>query len=319
MLRPFAVASVLVVGAASACGEDLFVEASKDGGPDAPLDGPTAGEAGAGDATKDGGDAGTCTSHFRYKNVRLVKGLENFVAASPRLSADERVVHFQRRRDDAGVAEQHIVVATRTTIDDPFNVVRELKELAESIVPFDPTLTQDGKWIYVGGTPRDGGPPSVIQVARRASNDVDAAFGKPTTLSLSNTGTREQQPFLARNDTELWFSLIAGNASLTHALRGVDGSIGAAFSGQAVGEAPVLSSDGKRILFAKRTASGIEIHGADVDDSGTITNETPVLGLDAAVTARQLPGWLTPGDERLYFTRDLAGTGAYKIYVADCE
>lgn len=265
---------------AASCGSG----ASQPAATDAAIDSSTSPDSAVAD-----GPTGDCHTTTKFGTPRALGELAASDQNSfPRLTADELTIVFYRQ-DGAGPR-----IATRASRAEKFG----------NVVPFEAgvggtvSLSHDGLVAYGAPFAADG-----VKIATRASST--APFGPPAPVpGLEDV----HHPFLTITGTELWVvrqlpgaSPAILRASVTSGVVGTP-EPATTFGAGDYGVAPTLSRDGLTLYFGSPLGvpGDYDIfvaHRASTSD--LFASPTAVTELNSS--ARELPGWLSPDDCRLYF------------------
>lgn len=304
----------LALGACSEFDEAGAPAPAADAAPDG--SNPSTGDAGA-DAARDGGGAdATCRIDASFATTTLVD-----VVSSPndegiaRLSSDERSIYFDRYLGAGPVVH----MATRPDRSSPFGVPVVVTAVDSVFVDNHPNISEDGLSLHF--TRFNTGGHYDVLVVRRAS--LDAQFG--AAAPVLETAANETYG-VARGD-RLWFSkerTASLNGIFEAALDGGDVRAHAELSGDAGGDDydAVVSADGLAVYFSSRRAGGPtpvsgELENIYVATRGAVSQpwSAPRLVEEVNTGYRELVGWLSPDNCRLYFASNRVGS--LDIYVAE--
>jgi hypothetical protein len=123
--------------------------------------------------------------------------------ANPYLTPDELTIVFASAREGIE-GEEDLYIATRSSIDDPFNSPVNISELNTPMVEYCPSLSADGLTIFYVQRPDWQNPGSELWMATRP--DVYSPFGDAHPITeLNMEGVNVHNPRLNYAETKIYF------------------------------------------------------------------------------------------------------------------
>lgn len=228
--------------------------------------------------------------------------------SSPRLTADEKILVFQRRGNDAG-EQSDLFMSTRPSLDDAFGAAQALTTVNTPGEEVQPSISADGFELLFTST-RDGDGHAFFRATRPS---LVAAFEAPTRVTFA-TGDGldaglDQDAFYASAD-ELWFSR---RERIVHSRRLADGTYEAPVEvpelAGSTNRYPVLSPDGLRIWYASTRGGSPVFHvWTAVRTSRDAAFSAPEPASALSSDANDLPAWISRDGCRLYLASTRDGT-----------
>lgn len=308
--------------------EAVTEEHSETGVPDEPAAVHEAGVDGDAEAGFEAGPSGPCDPDKPFGSLTPLGNVNTFDdEGSPHLSADERTLYFDAKRNGA----YGVYFTTRGKIGDPFGDLEPIPSVDNSInvagfLDVGPNVTDDGRTLFFA---RQGGvTDSDLWTAVRATpND---AFGTASAIASLDTNGFEAEPYVRGDGSEIWYARQPGSAPDLALARLVGSAYVMDTTGvlDAVNDPtyfdgyPVISKDGLTLYFGSERPSGNPSFGAlDIWVATRKTTSaafgTPhVLDSPANSTDRDYPGFVSDDGCRLYFSSVRAGgRGGQDLYV----
>jgi WD40-like Beta Propeller Repeat len=260
------------------------------------------------------GKPSSCDPTMPFEAPAALTGTVNSAAfeVAPSLTNDELTMVFQRT---VGAENGSVLMATRTSIDQPFGDPIELAALAQGLDGLQqPTMTKDGLLLFFVGI---GGSDSNIFTASRAATNV--AFGNRRAFVEVNSRASESFPGVTPDGAELWLSVQPDVGVPRHLFRSVRDNLGNYGPAAAVTELAssrseagvAFSADGLTIYFGSERDGGKGDSDIWTARRATMSSSfgaaTPIAELNSA--NGDYPGWISPDNCRLYFGSDRLGNG----------
>jgi Tol biopolymer transport system component len=275
------------------------------------------GAGGAGGATGGtGGASVACDLSHPFGTPVLVDGINSTSnnETGVRLSPSELTVYFGS--DRGGTYD--LYVASRSSPTAAFTGVTALAALNSSSQDGWPSLPADGLSIYFESN-RTGS--YQVYVATRAT--LVAAFSAPALVA--NLGASNGQPFILPDGSALYLYPASGTAGdIFRAGLGAGGAFDAPVAISTVNTPsieymPTPTPDELILYFASNRADSPAKGDYDIwvakRASRTANFDPPVNVQELNTAAEEFPGWISPDNCRMYFSRK--GASGQKIFVAE--
>lgn len=327
------VGSLALAGCAAVFGipDDVDRAAGDDDAGPAPVGRPDSGPVSDAPADAIFVNHGPCDPGAPFGPAVAVSGITTPEAeATPRLSDDELTIYFDAIRT-AQNTTRDLYFATRTAIGEPFAAARRLDISSVAADDDTPAISADQRTI-VFERRSVGMAGSQFFTAQRASAGSDFSIAVP--VQDSNAQTDPVNPFLRGDASDLWFSAktTGEDASLLFIIAqaksmgdgGYETTFGQLSSTEAAFAFPTISADGLTIYYATADAesggtssngSNLDIFRARRDAKSDAFNRGVRVSELSTRDVLDAPGWISPDNCRLYFTRASAN-GDQDILVA---